>query len=228
MRRWLPTDAAGWRSLAFSAAMFTGLAIIFIAGARLLGPDGSVSARRWLAAARGPWALPGSILIFAVCAFAGVPQLLLIAAAVVVFGPLWGAVYSWAGTQVSSAIGFAVGRLISPGLIDRAAAGRVARYAAMIARNAFWATVVARLAPVAPFVLVNLAGGASGMALADYLAGTAVGTVPKIALTALAGRSTLAAMNSGRLAPLLLVACAAALWIGSGLLARRLIRRPPG
>ena len=205
------------------------MALVFVAGARLLGPDGSATVRSWLSAARGPWALPASVAIFAVLAFVGVPQLLLIAAAVVVFGPVWGAVYSWVGTLVSSLVGFGVGRLVKPRLIRPESGARVARYAAMIARNAFWATVIVRLAPVAPFVLVNLAGGASGMAVTDYAAGTAVGTIPKIALTAFAGRSMLRALRSGGLFPLLFVAAAAVLWIASSLMARWLMRRqaPP-
>lgn len=227
-RRWpafTRFDARAWRGLAVSLALITGAGLVFVLGARALGPDGSATARRWLSLARGPWALPASVAVFAVLAFVGVPQLLLIAAAVVVFGPALGAAYSWVGTLISSLIGFGAGRLLKPRLVDRSPG--VQRYCAMIARNGFWATLVIRLAPVAPFILVNLAGGASGVGVVDFVGGTAIGIVPKIALTAIAGRSTLRALQGGGVFPLLLLAAAAILWIASSLLGRRLLRRQP-
>lgn len=218
-------DLPVWRRLAPKIGIIALVAVVFFAGAWLLGSDGSARVQHWLTVARGPWALPASIAIFAVLAVFGVPQLLLIAAAVVVFGPVWGGVYSWVGTFVSSLIGFAAGRLLKPHLVDRRPESRVARYAAMVARNGFWATVVVRLAPVAPFVIVNLAGGASGMALLDYVCGTAIGIVPKIALAALAGRFGLRALQRGGVIPFLFFLTALALWALSSLLARRLLRR---
>ncbi len=58
----------------------------------------------------GPWALPAAVGGFAVMAFLGVPQFVLIAAAVVAFGPWTGFAYSWIGTLVSALVGFALGR----------------------------------------------------------------------------------------------------------------------
>ena len=103
-------DARAWRSVAVSFCLFGGVGLVFVVGARLLGLSDVASARAWLAAAPGPWALPAAVAAFAVLAFLGAPQFVLIAAAVVAFGPILGSIYSWVGTLVSALVGFWLGR----------------------------------------------------------------------------------------------------------------------
>ena len=47
----------------------------------------------------------------------------------------------------------------------------------------------------APFIVVNMAAGVTPMRVLDFVAGTALGIVPKIALTAFAGNSIARAMR---------------------------------
>src|SRR5438045_3372247 len=94
-------DAKAWRALAISFVLFGGVGLVFLFGAQVLGFNGEATVERWLGAASGPWALPLSVATFALLAFLGVPQFMLIAAAVVAFGPLAGFAYSWIGTMVS-------------------------------------------------------------------------------------------------------------------------------
>ena len=87
-------DARAWRTVAVSFVLFGGVGVVFLFGAQLLGLNGEVTVEQWLSAAHGPWALPVAVGAFAALAFIGVPQFVLIAAAVVAFGPWTGFAYS--------------------------------------------------------------------------------------------------------------------------------------
>ena len=195
----LKLDRRAWRPLAAAFVTFGGLGLVFLFGARLVGLDGSSAVRAWLAtAAGGPWALPATVAIFAALAFLGVPQVVLIAATILALGPWVGMSDSWAGTMVSSVIGFWLGRRFGAGLLrDWGEAARVGRVVGLIARNGFAASLLIRLAPTAPFIFVNMAAGVAQVSLFDFVAGTAIGIVPKIALTALA-EGSLFGLASGR------------------------------
>src|SRR5690349_15192895 len=104
-------DAQAWRTVFVSFVLFGGVGVVFVFGAQLVGYDSERTLEGWLAAAQGPLALPVAVAAFAALAFIGVPQIVLIAAAVVAFGPVPGAVYSWIGTMVSALIGFYLGRV---------------------------------------------------------------------------------------------------------------------
>jgi uncharacterized membrane protein YdjX (TVP38/TMEM64 family) len=170
----------------------------------------------WLANAAGPWSLPVAICAFALFAFLGVPQFALIAAAVLAFGPAWGAFDSWVGTLISALVGFWLGRRLGAAALHRAGGARAAAILKAVGRNGFAASLVVRLLPSVPFLAVNMIAGALPMSAFDYAAGTAIGIVPKIALTALAGDSLLH-MPSDH-APALAVFGAAALgWLALSL-----------
>ena len=206
--------------------LFGGVGLVFLFGAGVLGLSGPAVAHRWLAAAQGPWALPAAVVCFAALAFLGVPQFVLIAAAAAAFGPWPGAAYSWVGTMVSALIGFWLGRTWGGRLLPAKGQGAVGRFMTLVARNGFLASLVIRLVPFAPFVVVNMAAGVTAIGLGDFAVGTAIGIVPKIALTALAGGSItrLLGGGDGRAAVGLLVA-AGALWFLAGVAARRWMRR---
>ena len=75
-------DARAWGSLGVSFLLFGGVGLVFVFGARLLGFNSETALEGWLGAAHGPWALPAAVTAFAVLAFLGAPQFVLIAAAV--------------------------------------------------------------------------------------------------------------------------------------------------
>jgi uncharacterized membrane protein YdjX (TVP38/TMEM64 family) len=219
-------DARAWRAVAVSFVLFGGVGLVFLFGASMLGLDSTRSVEQWMGAGvHGPWALPAAVAGFAAFAFLGVPQFVLIAAAVVAFGPWAGFAYSWIGTLVSSLIGFWLGRRFGARTLAHVGGEGLNRFMAMIGRNGFLASLIVRLAPSAPFIVVNMAAGVTPMRLVDFAAGTALGIVPKIALTAFAGASVVKALGGGGIEQWLTLALAAALWIGAGLLARAWIRR---
>jgi len=134
--------------------------------------------------ANGPWGIPALILTFCGCAFIGVPQFLLIGIAVYAFGPLWGAGLAWVATLCSGTITFWVGRFFGEATLQRFGRGRVKRFTDFVANNAFAASAIVRNVPTGPFLLVNMVFGAIRARFLDYIAGMALGVIPKIALVA--------------------------------------------
>jgi uncharacterized membrane protein YdjX (TVP38/TMEM64 family) len=218
-------DARAWRTVAVSFVLFGGVGVVFLFGAQLLGLNGEVTVEQWLGAAHGPWALPVAVSAFAALAFIGVPQFVLIAAAVVAFGPWTGFAYSWIGTLVSSLVGFWLGRTFGGRLLQDLAGDGVAKFMRLIGKNGFLASLIVRLVPSAPFIVVNMAAGVTPMKIRDFAAGTAVGIIPKIALTAFAGNSIVQALKGGGKQHIVMLVVAVAVWIGCGLIARAWLKK---
>ena len=218
-------DARAWRTVAVSFVLFGGVGVVFLFGAQLLGLNGEVTVEQWLGAAHGPWALPVAVSAFAALAFIGVPQFVLIAAAVVAFGPWTGFAYSWIGTLVSSLVGFWLGRTFGGRLLQDLAGDGVAKFMKLIGKNGFLASLIVRLVPSAPFIVVNMAAGVTPMKLRDFAAGTAVGIIPKIALTAFAGNSIVQALKGGGQRHIVMLVIAVAVWIVCGLVARAWLKK---
>jgi uncharacterized membrane protein YdjX (TVP38/TMEM64 family) len=216
-----PPLSARLQRLTVAFILFGGVGLVFLFGLPLLGLSGPALAGRALALARGPAALPVVVATFAALAFLGVPQVALIAACVAAFGPRLGFAYSWIGTLVSALVGFGLGRIWSARLIAVGLPPRVARFAELIGRNGFVASLAVRLVPFAPFVAVNMAAGVTRMSLAAFVFGTGLGIAPKIAAIAFAGGSI---MSGGGRASLAWVALAALVWLGAGLAAARWLR----
>ena len=223
----LDMDARAWRTVAVTFLLFGGAGLIFLIAIPALGFNGQATVGQWLGvAARSPFALLIAVGAFAVLAFAGVPQVVLIAAAVVAFGPWLGFAYSWIGTLVSSAVGFWLGRITGGRLLRDLGGKSVKNFIAMIGRNGFLASLIVRLVPSAPFIAVNMAAGMTPMSFWAFAAGTAIGIVPKILLTCLAGGAVTHAHKGEQIwINVALLALGLLVWIGTGLLARRWIRR---
>jgi uncharacterized membrane protein YdjX (TVP38/TMEM64 family) len=222
-------DAKAWRALLVSFVLFGGVGLVFLFGAQVLGFNGEATVERWLGAASGPWALPLSVAAFAVLAFVGVPQFMLIAAAVVAFGPGAGFAYSWIGTMVSSLVGFYLGRVAGAWTLASFSGEGVTRFMALIGRNGFLASLIVRLVPSAPFIVVNMAAGVTPMRLRDFAFGTGVGIVPKIALTCFAGNSLAQVMRGeGKAGHIVLLVAVVVIWLAIGWFARRWLKRREG
>jgi uncharacterized membrane protein YdjX (TVP38/TMEM64 family) len=218
-------DAQAWRALLVSFVLFGGVGMVFFFGAPIMGYGGEASVEAWLGAAHGPLSLPVAVAAFALMAFVGVPQIVLIAAAVVTFGPVTGAVYSWVGTLVSSLVGFALGRIAGARVLERFSGGGVQRFMRLVGENGFLASLIVRLVPSAPFIVVNMAAGVTPMRTRDFVAGTAIGIVPKIVLTAFAGASIVQLMKGEIRGHWVELAVIGAVWLAIGWFARLWLRR---
>ena len=219
-------DARAWRALLVSFLLFGGVGAVFLFGAAALGlKHGGEEVERWMGAGlHGPWALLAAVGGFTALAFLGVPQFVLVAAAVVAFGPWAGFGYSFVGNLVSAVIGFFVGRRFGARLLRDYAGRGVQDFMELVAKNGFWASAIVRLVPSAPFVVVNMAAGCTPMPVWSFVAGTALGSIPKLALTAFAGAQVVQGLNGGGAGKWIMLGVAAAVWIGSALLARRWLK----
>lgn len=218
-------DSKAWRALAVSFVLFGGVGVVFLFGAQVLGFDGEATVERWLGlASDGPWALPAAVAAFALLAFVGVPQFVLIAAAVVAFGAWTGFAYSWIGTMVSALVGFYLGRFAGKRTLATLSGESMQRFMTLVGKNGFLASLIVRLVPSAPFIVVNMAAGVTPMSVWQFAAGTAIGIVPKIVLTAFAGNSIVQVLKGeggGHIAWLVGIV---ALWIAIGWYARKWLK----
>lgn len=175
--------------------------------------------------ASGPWGVPALILTFCGCAFIGVPQFLLIGISVYAFGPLWGAVWAWVATLCSGTITFWLGRFFGEATLQRFGRGRVKRFADFVAKNAFAASAIVRNVPTGPFLVVNMVFGAIRARFIDYLAGLALGLVPKIALVAFGLQAIEAALQGNVWLAALAAFAAASVFVGGALYVRHRRRK---
>lgn len=222
--------ARKFKSAAIALVLFGGLGAFFMFGAAVFGLDAPATVEHWLgmAGSLGPWALPVAVVAFTTLAMLGVPQIALVAASVVAFGPEAGFIYSWVGNLVASTLGWLVGRLLGEDVVRAHAGPKVTRLMRRIADNGFWTCVLIRLAPTVPFMIVNMAAGVAGVRGRDFVLGTALGSVPKIALVVLAGRAAMRIYAGGGVEHYVLLAVTLACWLVMGYFARRWMREGDG
>ncbi|WP_409018514.1 TVP38/TMEM64 family protein [Brevundimonas vesicularis] len=206
--------------------LFAALVVVFLYGKTNLGLGEGARLEQWLAGYRtGPWGLLAAVGLFVVSAFLGMPQFVLIAACVVVFGPWHGFAYSWIATVVSAAVTYWLGRGPTARTLERVAGGASRRLQAFVGRNAFAASFIIRNVPSAPFIVVNMTFGAVRASFLAYLAGCALGVLPKTALVAFFGGSFMAAVSGDGIWTSLILAAVAVAWLGVMMLVREAIRR---
>jgi uncharacterized membrane protein YdjX (TVP38/TMEM64 family) len=152
----------------------------FLAAAHALSLDGQ--ARAYLDAARG--AGVGGVLLhlaaYVVAALLGLPVSPLTVAAGAAYGPLPGAALGVPAATLGACCAFAVGRLVvarDPEALARGE-GRVARAARAIGRGGLRLVLLLRLAPVAPFSVLNFAFGMTPTRLSHFALASLVGTIP--------------------------------------------------
>lgn len=170
------------------------------------------------------WGLPALIAVFCVSAFVGIPQFVLIGMAIVAFGPALGFGYSWVATLVSGAFTFWIGRFAGEEAVRRYGGNFANRMSSFIGQNAFLASAIVRNVPTGPFLLVNMAFGVSRARFTHYLAGMAVGVLPKLFLVTFAGQSVLSALGGRPILAIVAALAAVALWVLLALYARRRVR----
>ena len=178
-------DAKAVTSLTVSIILLAFVIVMLLFGERWLDlAEANAHEAALLRAANGPWALVGVISIFCVLALTGFPQILLITAAVVVFGPHLGAAYSWGATMASATLTFGIGHFLGGRWVARIGSDRVQRTIDFLNRHGVFASALIRVVPSAPFVVVNAAAGAAHIALWKFWLGTGIGIIPKILLVA--------------------------------------------
>lgn len=214
-----------WRVLLIGVLALAGISLLFALGKQQFG-QAEVELTRWLSGYRaGNWGLLATIVLFTVSAFVGAPQFVLIALCVIVFGPWHGFAYSWIGTVVSAAATYWVGRGPAARALDRIGGQRAERMKRLVGNNAFTASFIIRNVPSAPFVVVNAAFGTVRANFWAYLAGCALGVLPKTAMVAFFGGSFMTAVKGDGVWSSLIMAAIAVVWLAIMLGVREFIKR---
>jgi len=219
-------DARAWRAVAVSLVMVVAMLAILVIGRVYYGAeierfiDGTLGEAR-----RGHWGLLAAILVFTLTAFVGAPQIVLIGACVVAFGPELGFWNAWIATIVSGAVTYWTGRLASAETQRRFGGATGGRFTRFMGKNGFAASFIVRFVPTAPFIVVNMAFGAARVNFWGFMAGLTLGVLPKTAIVAFAGDSIMDALQGELLAASMMAVLAVALWIAVAVVVRRWVRR---
>lgn len=212
----IPSSArpASRRAIFLGIVLLLVIAAVFAAGRMGLLPDVATVTGWMETLSESPWGLVAVVAVFCVAAFAGIPQFALIATAVAVFGPWYGAGYSWIANMVSGAITFWLGRAAGEQAFRRYAGASAQKLSHFVGRNALVTSAIVRNVPTGPFLLVNMAFGVSKAKFRDYWIGLGLGIIPKIALVAFAGRSLLAALQGNLAIAIIAAVAAVAVYVG--------------
>lgn len=207
--------SGGWFLGLRAGAIAVAVVLAAVLLGRSLQGDGGFDLESLMGLARNtPWAPFLTLGIFVVLGQTGFPQFLMIAAAVMVFGPVWGFALSWAGTMMSSGIGFLLGHLFGGELLRRFGGARLNGMSARLGRHGIAAVMVLRNVPAGPFVAVNMMAGLSHIPYRKFLIGTALGIVPKMAFIAFLGASFSRLLQEGSILAVAAVVAVVAAWIG--------------
>ena len=109
--------------------------------------------------------------------------------------------------------------------LRRFAGVRVNAISEALGRHGILASAVSRVVPTMPFVILNMAFGASHVSFAKFLIGTGLGTIPKVAVVAYVGASLGDFLASRDPMDLALMAGIIALWIIFAWWVRRALKR---
>ncbi|HYD28852.1 TVP38/TMEM64 family protein [Brevundimonas sp.] len=222
----LNMEGRRWRAALATALLLGATVALLMIGKSQLGLAAEEKLEAWLQGYAGsPWAFAATVVLFVAAAFIGAPQFILIAACVVAFGPWWGFVYSWVATIASAGVTYWLGRGPTARMLDRFGGRTLNRLKGFVGKNAFYASFMIRNVPSAPFIVVNMAFGATRASFPAYLSGCALGVLPKTALVAFFGGAVVSAVSGDGVWTSLILAAVAVVWLGLMLGVRELVKR---
>jgi len=159
------------------------VALLLLGAAWRWTPLGDWMTPEKLAALARPFSAAGTGHVLGIAAITAggalmVPVTVMIVASALVFGWLEGFGVAFTGSALSALLGYWVGRWLWRDTVRRIAGRRLQAVGRFLERRGLWAVATARLVPVAPFTIVNLAMGASRVRGRDFLLGTLLGMAP--------------------------------------------------
>ncbi|WP_404381336.1 VTT domain-containing protein [Caenispirillum salinarum] len=172
-----------------------------------------------------PWTPLAVLGGYVALGLAGFPITVLITVTAMVFGPAMGFVYASTGAILSAVISFGLGHLLGKRLVRRYAGATVNRLSEALGRRGIVAVVFLRVAPVAPFLIINLVSGASHVGFRDYILGTLLGMLPGIAVMTLLGSSIMGLIQDPTPARIIVLVGCLVLWFLVSVGLQRLVSR---
>lgn len=137
----------------------------------------------------GAWGLIvliGLMLMQSLLAF--IPSVILMVAAVLSYGPVWGGLLAWAGLLLAASMAYLIGRSLGPVTVHRLIGQQTEeKIDSFLERYGVWAVVAARISPALSTDAVSYAAGIVGMRFRHFFLATGLGTVPLTVLVAYLG-----------------------------------------
>ncbi len=210
--------SARWRLAALLVVIAVGGVVAWL----VLGEDLEVV--RSAVRDAGAWGGLVFVVLHVAVSLAPVPRSLLGAIAGALFGLAGGIALSVVGSVLAAALTFAIARRLGREAVAQLTGPRIDRVERLLRDQGLVAVVLARLTPVAPFVLTNYGAGVSAVRTRDYALGTLVGVVPGSVAWATVGAS------AGQDSTILLAVASAgvALFVIALVVGRRLSARAAG
>jgi uncharacterized membrane protein YdjX (TVP38/TMEM64 family) len=132
--------------------------------------------------ARGLWWAPMALIgAYIVLCPLGVPASPMMIAGGMVFGPVWGTIYNVVGTFLGGVATYFLGRSLGRDLVQHLLGNKLKKAERLIARRGFWGLVGIRFIPI-PYPLVNYTAALTGIRPGLFMATTAIGLIPAIAV----------------------------------------------
>ena len=154
---------------------------------------------------------------------------ILILATAATFGPVKGGLCSALGIAVSAPVTYWIGIRFGQDALVRFLGARWETVRERLRNRGVLAVAAIRVLPLAPFSLINLAAGASGIRFVDFLLGTMLGMLPGLVVVSAMGDRIVAIVSDPSLTQVGLFALSVVAWIavsfGAQALASRLGRR---
>jgi uncharacterized membrane protein YdjX (TVP38/TMEM64 family) len=164
------------------AVLVTGIALAF-AFRRYL----TVTQIQNFVAGLGPWAPIAFILLYAICPAFLVPGLPFDLAAGLLFGPVWGTLYSVIGATAGATVAFLMARTVGRDWTEAKLSGPLKKLKTGVEKGGWEFVAFVRLVPVIPYNLLNYALGLTRIGLAPYVLATFVFMLPATAVYVYAG-----------------------------------------
>ena len=136
--------------------------------------------------------------------------------------PPWGTLLAFAGSMTSAAFFYGLGRLLGKNVVEAIAGPRITQ---LVRGAGFPGVLIARLLPIAPFSVANLAAGAFGVRVRDYAFGTMLGMVPGILISTLFGSAVIDLVEHPTPKTFAAVGVVLVALVLAGLIARRWVKR---
>jgi uncharacterized membrane protein YdjX (TVP38/TMEM64 family) len=160
------------------------------------------------------WAPLIVVAVFVLAGFVLFPLTVLIAVTAATFGPWLGLLYAAAGAIISSLTTYGVGAKLGKKALRNIIGPRLNRVTRRVAQQGILAVATVRLVPVAPFTVVNLVAGASGIRFTDFVLGTAIGLLPGLIVLSSLGNQIFRVLSDPGWADVAIFVALVVGWIG--------------
>lgn len=126
----------------------------------------------------GAWAPLAFMVAYAIATVAFLPGLILTIAGGVLFGPMFGTLYSLTGATVGATLAFLVSRYVASDWVEARVGGRLERLVKGVEREGWRFVAFTRLVPIFPFNLLNYALGLTKIRLLEFVIATYICMAP--------------------------------------------------